>query len=166
MLAAKIVIRKAEMGDALGILSCLSEAFAPYRTDYTPEAFQDTVLTADTLARRMATMTIVVAVSDKGEIIGTIGCGVASPGEGHLRGMAVRDRCQGLGVAEKLLQCAEAELLARKCSRITLDTTLPLQRAVRFYEKHGYRRSGRTQDFYGMPLVEYVKEIGPSPTSP
>jgi hypothetical protein len=28
-----------------------------------------------------------------------------------------------------------------------------------FYEKHGYRRSDVTRDFFGMPLLEYVKEL-------
>jgi hypothetical protein len=31
---------------------------------------------------------------------------------------------------------------------------------MRFYERHGYRRSGRVQDFFGMPLIEYAKDIG------
>jgi len=30
---------------------------------------------------------------------------------------------------------------------------------MRFYEKHGYRRSGKVSDFFGMPLVEYVKPV-------
>jgi len=29
---------------------------------------------------------------------------------------------------------------------------------MRFYEKHGYRPSGRTQDFFGMVLIEYFKD--------
>jgi ribosomal protein S18 acetylase RimI-like enzyme len=58
-----------------------------------------------------------------------------------------------------LLQHAEAELARRGCARITLDTTEPLRRAMVFYEKHGYRRSDVTRDFFGMPLLEYVKEL-------
>jgi hypothetical protein len=42
-----------------------------------------------------------------------------------------------------------------------LDTTEPLQRAMGFYEKHGYRRSGKVSDFFGMPLVEYQKVLLP-----
>jgi len=30
---------------------------------------------------------------------------------------------------------------------------------MRFYEKHGYRRSGKVSDFFGMPLVEYAKPL-------
>ena len=160
-------IRRAGSGahskDTEGILACLAEAFAPYRNSYTPEGYADTVLSPETLAQRMETMAIFLAVTDQGEIVGTIGCYVAHSHEGHLRGMAVPTAWQGAGVAQQLLRSAEAELVARGCSRITLDTTLPLQRAMRFYEKHGYRRSGRKQDFFGMVLLEYSKEIGSPP---
>ncbi len=30
---------------------------------------------------------------------------------------------------------------------------------MRFYESHGYRRSGEVTDFFGMPLHEYVKDL-------
>lgn len=184
-------IRRADScAHSQGILACLAEAFAPYRNSYTPEGYADTVLSPETLAHRIETMTIFVAVAGEGEIVGTIafapsratparaGGPTASdspvlrspdhpitgspdlPLEGHLRGMAVRTAWQGAGVAQQLLQSAEEELRSQGCSRITLDTTLPLQRAMRFYEKHGYRRSGRQQDFFGMVLVEYSKEIG------
>jgi GNAT superfamily N-acetyltransferase len=77
----------------------------------------------------------------------------------HLRGMAVLPEWHGRGIAEELLQCAEAELDDRGCSQVSLDTTEPLQRAMRFYERHGYLASGRTTDFFGMPLHEYVKDL-------
>jgi hypothetical protein len=54
---------------------------------------------------------------------------------------------------------AESELQQRKCTRVTLDTTEQLLRAMRFCEKHGYRRSGKTKDFFGMPLIEYQKTL-------
>jgi GNAT superfamily N-acetyltransferase len=65
---------------------------------------------------------------------------------------------QGRGIAEKLLHAAETVLAGRGCSRVTLDTTEPLHRATRFYEKHGYFASGKSTDFFGMPLHEYVKK--------
>ena len=152
-------IRRATPADADGILGCLQAAFEPYRARYTPDAFRDTVLTAMTIQLRLATMAVFVAVTPVGEIVGTIGCGVVSPEEGHIRGMAVLPQWQGGGLAEQLLQAAESELRAQGCRRVTLDTTQPLQRAMRFYEKHGYRRSGKVSDFFGMPLVEYAKPL-------
>jgi len=158
-----LTIRKAGPADVQGILLCLSEAFAPYHSAYTPEAFADTVLTPATLRDRMATMSILVSLTnqtDDAEIAGTIAFSFGSrEREGHLRGMAVRESWQSKRVVADLLIHAEAEPFALKCSCITLDTTLPLKRAMRFYEKHGYRRSGRTQDFYGMVLIEYFKNL-------
>jgi GNAT superfamily N-acetyltransferase len=87
-----------------------------------------------------------------------VACGKASEGEGHLRGMAVRSEWHGAGAAQALLEHAESELRAQGCWRVTLDTTLPLERAMRFYEKNGYRRSGRVTDFFGMRLIEYEKK--------
>jgi ribosomal protein S18 acetylase RimI-like enzyme len=149
-------IRAATGEDAPGILNCLAAAFEPYRNDYSPGAWTDTVLNSETIQERLASMQIFVAVSQDG-IVGTIACGSASPDEGHLRGMAVLPKWHGHGVAEALLEAAEAELATRGCQRITLDTTEPLQRAMRFYEKHGYQKSGTVTDFFGMRLHEYVK---------
>ena len=42
----------------------------------------------------------------------------------------------------------------------SLDTTEPLERAMRFYERNGFRRSGVVRDFFGMPLIEYSQAIG------
>jgi ribosomal protein S18 acetylase RimI-like enzyme len=155
------VIRQATPADADGILRCLAAAFEPYRDRYTREAYLDTVLTRESVTSRLEAMRVLVAVSDDGQMIGTIACALTAPGEGHLRGMAVLPDWLGQGIAERLLSSAEMHLARRGCSRVTLDTTEPLLRAMRFYEKHGYRRSGRVTDFFGMPLHEYVKEITP-----
>jgi|SRR5579871_1460527 len=151
-------IRNATAEDAPGILKCLATAFEPYRTRYTPGAWLDTVLNSETIQERLASMRLFVAVSAEG-VVGTIACATVTEDEGHLRGMAVLPAWQGRGVAEALLRTAEAELLSRRCARITLDTTDPLERAMRFYEKHGYRRSGKVTDFFAMPLHEYVKQV-------
>ena len=152
------VIRKANAEDCAAILKCLEAAFEPYRAGYTPDAWLDTVLTPQTLQDRLSSMRVLVAVSPQAGIVGTLALSV-NAGEGHLRGMAVLPAWQGQGISSALLLAAEAELQAQHCIRITLDTTEPLERAMRFYEKHGYRRSGRITDFFGMRLHEYVKEL-------
>ena len=149
-------IREADTEDAPAILNCLAMAFAPYHASYTSGAWLDTVLTPETLQQRLSAMDILIAVSPQEGVVGTIAFAVSGD-EGHLRGMAVLGPWQGRGVAEALLRAAEAELVSRKCERITLDTTEPLQRAMRFYQKHGYRRSGKVTDFFGMDLHEFVK---------
>ena len=153
------MIRRATTADTTGILLCLGAAFQEFRGDYTPQGFADTVLAPATIERRLREMTVLVA--EEGGIVGTIAC-ARNGKEGHLRGMAVLPVWRGRGVAEKLLAAAEAELAG--CTRVTLDTTAPLKRAIRFYEKHGYRRTGRVTDFFGMPLYEYEKKLGTGST--
>ena len=153
-----VEIRKAQTADDAGaILDCLAAAFAPYRERYTPAAWLDTVLTPDSISRRLSEMCVFVAVAE-GRIAGTIGC-QTDGAEGHLRGMAVLPEYQGTGLASALLRCAEEELRKGGARRVTLDTTLPLTRAARFYVRHGYTASGRVRDFFGMQLFEYRKEM-------
>ncbi len=73
--------------------------------------------------------------------------------------MAVVPSYHGTGVAEGLLAAAETELRGRRCSRITLDTTQYLLRAIRFYERNGYLATGRVSEFFGMALIEYAKDV-------
>jgi predicted N-acetyltransferase YhbS len=157
--ARSFSIRRARLADATGILDCLRAAFEPYRANYSAEAFADTTLTPATLERRLAEATVLVATDISGEVIGTVALSTVSPQEGHIRGLAVRPDWQGRGVAGALLRRVESDLRARHCSRISLDTTEPLQRAMGFYRKHGFRPSGRVSDFFGMPLFEYIKML-------
>lgn|SRR5262249_8998904 len=152
-----IVIRPAEVGDALGISQCLAAAFEPYRTAYSPGAFADTVPDGPGIVERLERMHVVVACSG-GKVVGTLG-GFLENGEGHLRGMAVLPEFRGSGLAATLLRTTESWLRDNGCKHVTLGTTVPLQTAIRFYEKNGYRRSGRVEDYFGMALVEYVKEL-------
>ena len=145
--------------DATAILKCLAAAFEPYRKHYSPTAFADSTLTHQTVHLRLQQMRVLVATLS-GNVVGTIGAAWhPENAEAHLRGMAVLPEWQGHGVSAKLLTAIEDWLLSRGCRRITLDTTLPLEAAMRFYEKHGYHRSGNIRDFFGMPLIEYEKHL-------
>ena len=154
---SRYTVRRATMDDVPSILGCLEEAFAPYRAQYTPGAYADTVGTPESLRKRFDTMTLFVAVADS--VIGTIGAELVGGGEGHLRGMAVVPAYQGRGVARALLDAAIADLRERGCARVTLDTTAPLDRAIHFYESHGFRATGSVKDFFGMPLYELAREL-------
>ena len=135
-----IVIRHARCADREGILGCLAAAFEPYREQYTPAAFMDTVLTRESLKERMTKMSIFVAC-DGGGIAGTIAAAPEDGDEGHLRGMAVLPGREHPGLGRRLLRRALDDLAARGCRRVTLDTTAPLERAARFYESAGFSGS-------------------------
>ena len=156
-------VERATFDDAEGILDCLSAAFEPYRAQYTPAAYEDTVLTRETVRQRMQAMTVLVARDGAGLIIGTV-AGAAHGAEGHIRGMAVAPSWQGTSVANVLLHGIEQEMRVAGCSFVTLDTTAPLARASRFYERNGYARSGVVSDFFGMALYEYRKQLQPEQT--
>ncbi len=117
------------------------------------------MLTPASFSQRLASMSVFVAVGSAEAIVGTIACAAVGGGEGHIRSMAVRPEFHGKGVARRLLQTAEDALRSCGCERVTLDTTAPLEHAMRFYEKHGYRQSGRVSDFFGMELFEYGKRF-------
>ncbi|HEX4039770.1 MAG TPA: GNAT family N-acetyltransferase [Acidobacteriaceae bacterium] len=153
-------IRRAAAADCSGILECLHQAFAPFQGAYTAEAFADTILSASALDDRMTRMTVVVATIPGGGIVGTVGCNFDA-GEGHIRGMAILPGWQGLGVAAQLLGWVESALRAQGVRRVTLDTTAPLTRAIAFYRSNGYSPTGRTQDFFGMLLFEFAKDLAP-----
>jgi ribosomal protein S18 acetylase RimI-like enzyme len=156
-----IAICKAQPQDAAAIAKCLASAFAPFRSQYTAGAFADTVLSAEGVLDRMTDMTVYAAITPEGEIVGTVATEVMGQ-VGHLRGMAVRPEWQGHAIAEQLLRAAENDMRAAGCHSMTMDTTAALERAIRFYERNGYAPSGKSFDFFGMPLHEYVKQLRPT----
>jgi ribosomal protein S18 acetylase RimI-like enzyme len=156
--SVEISIRRATDADIGGILACLQLAFEPYKTSYTPAAYEDTVPTFSGVEQRLREMCVLVAVNQANEILGTLAYRVMTNNEGHLRGMAILPQWQRRGLAKRLLDRAESELRERNCSRCTLDTTLQLTDAIRFYESNGYVATGKS-DLFGVPLIDYVKQL-------
>lgn len=152
------VIRNAEPSDGDGVLHCLRSAFALYEREYTPAAFSDTVLSPDRFLKRLAAMTVLVACEGD-RIVGTLSYEILADSDGYLRGMAVDPARLGSGLAGRLLAVAEEHLRRAGCRACRLDTTRPLKRAIAFYERNGYRPTGRVSDFFGMPLLEYRKDL-------
>jgi len=152
-------VRRAADADAAAIHRCLVAAFDPYRADYTEGAFADTVPSPPGIEERLRVMAIFVATAPGGTVVGTIACQDVGRGLGHLRGMAVLPGWQGRGVADALIEAAEAELLRAGCRRVHLHTTRPLARAHRFYARHGFRLTGEVEDFFGMEIAEHAKDL-------
>lgn len=153
--------RPASGSDVPGLLQCLRRAFEPYRAQYSAGAFLDTTLTEQSARQRLGTMSVLVACDESGTVRGTISWGVESAISAHVRGMAVDPDVEGSGVAQRLLDLALQQIRGTRRSRVTLDTTLPLRRAIRFYERNGFRPTGRVTDYFGMPLHEYVLDLDP-----
>ncbi|MFX1529654.1 MAG: GNAT family N-acetyltransferase [Promethearchaeota archaeon] len=154
------IIRKAQPEDARGIHEVILAAFEEFRDFYSPEGFTDTVMSENVALERLKNMTLFVAVIQNNKIIGTVGWKRISEKEGHIRGMAVHPKFQGKNSpATDLLKQVENDALSQGCTFLTLDTTEILKRAQNFYEKHGFKETGKTGDFFGSTIYEFKKDI-------
>ncbi|MFX1343893.1 MAG: GNAT family N-acetyltransferase [Promethearchaeota archaeon] len=153
-------IRKAQPEDAREIHEVILAAFEEFRDFYSPEGFTDTVMSENVALERLKNMTLFVAVIQNNKIIGTVGWKRISEKEGHIRGMAVHPKFQGKNSpATDLLKQVENDALSQGCTFLTLDTTEILKRAQNFYEKHGFKETGKTGDFFGSTIYEFKKDI-------
>lgn len=149
----------ASLRDREAVMRCLHQAFEPFRHHYPPAGYEDTTLSERNIEQRFATMTVLVAEDIHGDIVGTIAWCKEPNGDGHIRGMAVLPEAQGSNAATALLKAAEDAMRRAGCKVATLDTTEPLTRARRFYEKHGFCEHPERGDFYGMSMIHYSKSL-------
>lgn len=160
MTSKNITIRRAKKKDAKSVHEVLLAAFEEYRSFYSPEGFSDTILSEKTAKARIKEMNVYVAVDQHGRIIGTIGWQKISKNKGHIRGMGVIPMWQGKkGPAKLLLTQVEEEAVLKGCKMLTLDTTVVLKRAQKFYKKNGFKETRKTGDFFGSVVYEFAKKI-------
>ena len=81
----------------------------------------------------------------------------------YLGMLSVDPSLQMLGIGKKLLAGAEAYGILKKCSTIEMNVISKRKELIAWYEKHGYRDSGRKRPFhtdpeYGIPRepVEFI----------
>jgi len=140
------------------IASVLEAAFAEYRSLYTDEGFAATTPNSDQIQRRIIEGPVWIALRDD-EAIGTVSV-VLRGEELYVRGMAVLPTSRGLHLGELLLKQVEDFALAHKCKRLILSTTPFLLRAIRLYERTGFRRTAEgPHDLFGTPLFTMAKDL-------
>ena len=134
------------------------EAFAEYEPLYTPAGFAATAITATQVVSRTAEGPVWVAVLDE-SIVGT--ASVIAKGDSlYIRGMAVLPAARGLRIGELLLKHVEQFAVAGNFRRLLLSTTPFLHRAIRLYERFGFRRTNDgPQDLFGTPLFSMEKVL-------
>ena len=153
-----IRIRFATIGEADAIADLLSEAFAEYESLYTPEGFAATAITSRQIVVRMSEGPVWVAVRDE-VIVGT-GSAVAKGESLYIRGMGVHPSARGQRIGELLLIQIEQFAISQGFSRQSLSTTPFLDRAIRLYEKFGFRRTDEgPNDLFGTPLFTMEKNL-------
>ncbi len=92
-------------------------------------------------------------------IVGTVAA--VPKGEGlYVRSMAVLPAARGHRIGELLLRSVEDFALAQGYKRMFLSTTPFLDRAIRLYEKWGFRRTDEApHELFGTPLFTMVKTL-------
>jgi hypothetical protein len=151
-------IRMAMPEDAALIASVLESAFIEYRSSYTDEGFAATTLTKDKVEARMNEGPMWVALYN-GVIVGTVAA-VAKGKALHVRGMGIVPAARGKKIGDLLLKHVENFAATRGYMRMTLSTTPFLRRAIKLYERFGFKRSGEGPfDLFGTPLFTMVKDL-------
>jgi len=85
-------------------------------------------------------------------------CGVVGLEEGEIYSFFVAPDRQGRGVGRALLRFIETTAARRGFRRLRVSASLT---AVRFYEHHGYRRTGAGNDGRFGRTLELVRELQP-----
>ena len=152
-------IRPAVAEDSEAIASVLRESFAEYEALYTPEGFAATTPASVEVSKRVEEGPVWVALDEDEAFVGTVS--VVSKGEAlYVRGMAVTPAARGRRVGELLLRRAEDFAREHNFKRIFLSTTPFLHRAIKLYERHGYRRTQEApHDLHGTPLFTMEKPL-------
>lgn len=146
-------------GDEETIASLVLEAFAPFREEYTPDAFDYTAVSAERVRERFAEGPIWIAYID-GEPVGTVS-GLAEEQRFYIRSMAIKPSVQRGGVGQRLLERLEAHAREMGFEKLYLYTTFVLPGAKRLYEKNGFYvvRETPPEEWYGMGGIEMEKKL-------
>lgn len=145
---------------AIALHKILSAAFDPYAHLYTKEALQTTIAEELIIKERIESQHYTVyAALWNGKITGTVST-IQTEGRGlYFLSMAVLPEYTGRGIAQALMDAVEVEARQLGCNFIHLDTWDPLVQAIHLYEKCGYRKTGRTRDYYGIEIFEMRKWV-------
>lgn len=154
-----VKIRLADASDAETIATVLYESFVEYESLYTPKGFAATSITSEEIVNRMREGPVWVAVRNE-VIVGTASV-VPKDESLYLRGMAVLPTARGQRTGELMLAQIEIFAVTEGLHRLFLSSTLFLDRAIRLYERFGFRRTGEgPHELFGTPLFTMEKAMG------
>ena len=136
----------------------LYASFVEYEPLYTRQGFAATTPTAEQILARMREGPAWVSVRQT-EVVGTVAA-VLKGQSVYMRGMAVLPAARGLQVGTRLIECVEDWALDLGYRRLLLSTTPFLNRAIRLYERCGFRRTDNgPRDLFGTPLFTMEKTV-------
>ncbi len=155
----EVEIRRAVPGDEDTIAGLIFEAFARFRDQYTPGAFEYTAASAEKISERFAEGPIWIAyVND--EPVGTVS-GLPEEERFYIRSMAIKPSVQRGGIGQRLLETLEGFARDAGYQKLYLYTTFVLPGAKSLYEKNGFYvlRETAPEEWFDMGGLEMEKEI-------
>lgn len=154
-----VIVRMAEREDIKGIHNILAEAFAPYRKDYTERAYNVTVVSIKEMENKLNDPSKLILVAQlQNKIVGTVAVKMSSDNF-YIQSMAVRPGVQREGIGMVILEAIERHAKEIDVNELSLECYEPLTKAIRLYEKFGFRKTGKRRSYYGITIFEMKKNI-------
>jgi N-acetylglutamate synthase-like GNAT family acetyltransferase len=154
-----VAIRRAVENDSEAISELIREAFGPFRSEYTPDAFDYTTPGPDLIRDRFAEGPIWEAFENE-VMVGTVS-GMPDRDRFYIRSMAIKPSAQRGGIGQRLLEVLEAFAREAGYEKLYLYTTFVLPAAKRLYEKNGFYvlRETPPEEWFGMGGLEMEKKL-------
>lgn len=153
-----LAFRKARIQEINDVRLVLSKAFEAYKKYYTNDALNATVLTPKVIKDRLLNKKyeiFVVLINE--QIVGTVCLSMKGQDQLYIRSMAVHPDYQKRGVGLFILKKINELAIRKNIKTISLDTSKPLKRAIKFYKNFGFKFTGTIKNFYGEEIYEMKK---------
>lgn len=155
-----ITIRSGHVDDVKNIHELLLKSFEPYKKYYTKDSFNATVLSCDEIKKRINQhdSDILVTILDN-QIIGTVSLLKRNQDFLYICSMVVHPDFQRRGIGRLILDniCNIAE--KKRIKLLVLESYEPLDKAVKFYKKFGFKRTNKIRDYFGIEIFEMIKDL-------
>ena len=153
-----MLIKIADINDAIFITEILESAFQEFKEKYTLQAFNATVISPEEVVERMKNGIVWIAKL-KDKPIGTVSGKIINQ-TFYIQGMAVLPNSRGKRVGFSLLKTIEEYSKANNCAELLLSTTPYLTKAIKLYKDFGFKIINEAPyEFYGTPLFNMKKEL-------
>ena len=127
-------------------LSRLAESLVRETYPYAPkdvvDQFIEENLTAEVLRRNISAGAYYAYILVKGELAGFTSFGMNGK-EIHLSKLYLLSGFRGMSIGSKILALVESEAIANGAERISLETNVKNEGAIRFYKRNGFRDGER-----------------------
>lgn len=99
-----------------------------------------------------------VATNSRGEVVGMIGVQQHDEGVGEIRRLRVRGDYQRRGIGSRLVETAVEFCRDHNYLKVTLDTFIDREPALKLFEKFRFRHS-KSREFNGRELLYFYLDI-------